>query len=141
MAENKTQPTKKSPVTFIKTIKSPEQRADATVLLKLFEKVTRQKAVMWGSIFGFGTYTYQGKSRSGEWPMTAFAVRANSLTVYLMNGFKNYAPLLKKLGKHKISGDSCLYIKRLADVDMQVLEKIVTQSYTDMQKKYSKRRV
>ncbi len=136
MAENKTQPTKKSPLVILKGIKDPERRKDATLLLKLFETATKEKAVMWGVIFGFGTYDYKGTSTSGEWPMSAFAVRANALTLYLMSGVKNYPELLAKLGKHKLSGGSCLYIKKLADVDMKVLATLVTTSHKDMKKKY-----
>ena len=84
---------------------------------------------MWGpSIVGFGSYHYKGASgREGDWLRTGFSPRKQNLSVYIMDGFKSYAPLLKKLGKHK-TGKSCLYIKRLADVEVDVLRQLVKAS-------------
>jgi hypothetical protein len=92
-------------------------------------KVTGDPGAMWGeSIVGFGGYTYRYASgRSGEWFQVGFSPRKTSLTLYIMNGFRGYAALMKKLGKHK-TGKSCLYIKKLEDVDMDVLEQLIRAS-------------
>ena len=84
---------------------------------------------MWGSsIVGFGHYLYKGKSgREGEWPITAFSPRKGDLTLYIMGGFDKFPDLMPKLGKYK-TGKSCLYIKKLSDVDVKVLRKLVTAS-------------
>jgi hypothetical protein len=84
---------------------------------------------MWGkSIVGFGSYHYKGKSSEGDWMATGFSPRKQSLTIYLMSGFKEFEELLQKLGKHSTSV-GCLYIKKLKDVDKSVLKKLVKQSY------------
>lgn len=142
MYENKTKPTKKGARTFLQSIKDPARKVDALALLKLFEDATKEKAVMWGNIVGFGTYSYVYSSgRKGDWPMTAFAVRANALTVYLMPGVRQYPKLLAQLGTYKVSGGSCLYIKKLADVDTIVLKKLISVAYADMRKKYPRRSI
>jgi len=124
--QNKTVPTKVSVKSFIESEDfSDEEKNSAKILVKLFEKVTKKKCVMWGKIFGFGQYHYIGKSREGDWPQTGFAIRKNAITVYIMSGLECQKVLLKDLGAHKLSGGSCLYIKRLKDVDLKVLEKII----------------
>lgn len=93
---------------------------------------------MWGtSIIGFGQYHYKSErsTQEGDWLMTGFSPRKQNLTLYFMLGFDGYSELLSKLGKHKIS-KGCLYVNKLADVDMQVLEKLVTDSYLLMMKQY-----
>lgn len=140
MAELKTKKTNKSVTGFISRVKDPAKRADGTVLLKLFEEVTGEKAKLWGtSIIGFGTYHYKSErsSQEGDWPLTGFSPRKQNLTIYIMPGFKTYKPLLKKLGKHKTSM-GCLYINRLADVHLQTLKKLVHTSVRDMRKKYGR---
>lgn len=139
MAELKTKKTKVSPKAFIDTVKDPRKRADAKVLLKLFKEATGEQPKMWGSaIVGYGQYHYKSErsSQEGDWPLTGFSPRVQSLTVYIMPGFRDYGPLLKKLGKHKISGGSCIYINKLEDVHLPTLKKIVAQSVRDMRKKY-----
>ena len=124
---------------FIAAVPDEQQRKDAKVLLALFKKVTGEKPKMWGtSMIGFGQYHYKSdrSAQEGDWPLVAFSPRKANLTLYIMPGFKGVAPLLKKLGKHKISGGSCLYIKRLSDVDMTVLEKLIKESYVAMKKKH-----
>lgn len=106
----------------------------AKILVKLFEKVTKKKYVMWGKIFGFGTYHNVGKSRQGDWMVTGFALRKNTITIHIMSGAKNYPELLKDLGKYKISDGSCLYIKKLEDIDMNVLKKLIKLGFLDLQK-------
>ena len=99
----------------------------------MLEEVTGEKPVMWGpSIVGFGRYRYRYDSgREGEWMVTGFSPRKNDLTLYLMPGFEQHADRLAKLGRHK-TGKSCLYLKRLADVDMAVLETLVHESVAAM---------
>ncbi len=139
MTELKTKKTTQSPAAFIVSVKDAQKRADAKVLLKLMQEATKEKPKMWGtSIIGFGQYHYKSErsSQEGDWPLTGFSPRVQNITVYIMPGFKGFEPLLKKLGKHKISGGSCIYIKKLADIDQAVLKKIVVQSVKEMRKKY-----
>lgn len=139
MAEPKTQATKASVKDFLDKVPEATKKKDCFALLKLFRRVTGEKPVMWGtSIVGFGRYHYKSKrsAQEGYWPMTGFSPRKTSLTVYLMSGFRELAPLLKKLGKHKISGGSCLYINKLNDVNLTVLEQLIKKSFLGMKKKY-----
>lgn len=139
MAELKTKKTTVSPAAFVAKVKDPQKRADTKALLGIFKKATGMSPKMWGSsIIGYGQYHYKSErsSQEGDWPLTGFSPRVQNLTVYIMPGFKQYGALLKKLGKHKISGGSCIYIKRLADIDQKVLAQIVKTSVRDMKKKY-----
>lgn len=124
---------------FINAVPDATKREDSFVLLKLFSKITGQKPKMWGSsIIGFGMYHYKSErsTQEGDWPLAAFSPRKQNLTLYFMPGFDKYTALLAKLGKHKTS-KGCLYINKLADVDMAVLEKLITQSYVEAKKEYS----
>ena len=137
----KTLKNKASVAAYIAKIKDKEQRQDATQLLKLFKSVTKQKPTMWGdSILGFGSYYYKStrSAQEGEWPLTGFSARKQNLTIYLMNGFDEYKTLLKKLGKNK-TAKSCLYIKRLSDINLPTLRVMVDKSYRTVKKKYSKK--
>ncbi|RJQ35023.1 DUF1801 domain-containing protein [Candidatus Parcubacteria bacterium] len=139
MAELKTRATKASAVDFIKKVPDEQKRKDGLELLKIFTEVTGEKTVMWGSsIVGFGTYHYKSErsTQEGDWPLTGFSPRKQNLTVYIMSGAKKYGPLLNKLGKHKVSGGSCIYINKLDDVDTSVLKQIIKKSYAEMKKKY-----
>lgn len=123
---------------FINTA-SGTKRDDGFVLLELFTKITGEKAKMWGtSIIGFGQYHYKSErsKQEGDWPLIGFSPRKQNLTLYIMPGFSDYSDMLAKLGKHKTSV-GCLYINKLADVDMNVLEALVKRSYADMKKKHS----
>ena len=126
MAENKTQRTAASVPAFLKALPDPERRKDAQVLAALMRKATGLAPAMWGpSIVGYGDLTYEGSSgRTVDWFLLGFASRSAGLTLYLMGGLKSQAPLLKLLGRHKING-SCLQIPRLADVDLEVLGRIL----------------
>ncbi|MFH1699732.1 MAG: DUF1801 domain-containing protein [Candidatus Zixiibacteriota bacterium] len=137
MAENKTQPTKRSVEKFLSGITPDKKREDSLVLLELMKKATGEKPQMWGdSIIGFGTYHYKYASgREGDFLMTGFSPRKQNLTVYIMPGFDRFADLMGKLGKFKIS-KSCLYIKNLEDVDISVLKKLIKQSMDYMIKIY-----
>jgi hypothetical protein len=135
MTELKTQRNNGNVVDFLESIDNRARREDGLELLRLYEQWTGQKAVMWGeSIVGFGSYHYKYASgKEGDWPVAGFSPRKQSLTIYIMNGFDSYGSLLKKLGKHKTSV-SCLYVSRLADIDMTVLEDIVKDSYRATEK-------
>ena len=129
VSDLKTKPTRKSVKKFLLSLEHKKRRADALQLLSLFEKVTKQKPVLWGNnIVGFGSYHYKYASgREGDWFVAGFSPRKANLTLYIMAGFSQYKELLAKLGKHK-TGKSCLYIKRLADVDLAILRQLVEDS-------------
>ena len=124
---------------FINKVEGEVKRRDSHELLKLFSKVTGEKPKMWGSsIIGFGQYHYKSeKSRQeGDWMLTGFSPRKQNLTLYVMPGFGDYQDLLKDLGKHKTSV-GCLYINKLADVDMKVLEKLITKTFKAMKAEHT----
>ena len=129
MAELKTKPINQSVKSFIAKIADEQTREDCTALVKLMKSVTGKPPQMWGtSIIGFGTYRYKYASgREGNWMTTGFSPRNQNLTIYIMTGFADQQILLKKLGKCK-TASSCLYIKRLADIDTKVLEQMVAKS-------------
>ena len=137
MAENKTKPTKAGVTAFLNAVEDRQKRADCRKVAAMMRRATGKRAKMWGSsIVGFGTYHYKYDSgREGDFILTGFSPRKQALTVYIMPGFSRYDALLKKLGKYK-TGKSCLYIKRLADVDERVLEKLIGRSVKDMRDKY-----
>ncbi len=137
MAENKTKATKESVHAFINSIEDVQKRADSKAVMKMMQEVTKEKPRMWGpSIVGFGTYHYKYESgREGDAALTGFSPRKQALSVYIVPGFSKYAVLMKKLGKYK-TGRSCLYIKKLEDVDQKVLKELVKQSVSSMRKKY-----
>ena len=127
MAEAKTKPTKQSFEKFVKSIPDADKRADCQTIAKLMQEATRAEPQMWGSnIVGFGTRIIKyAAGREGEWPLVAFSPRKQTLVLYSMS--RSEPELLKKLGKHKLGG-GCLYIKRLADVDLPTLKKLIKAS-------------
>jgi hypothetical protein len=128
MAEAKTKRTGQSVADFIKGMRDEHRRKDCSTLAKLMSKAAGAKGAMYGaSIVGFGTQTmtYAG-GRTGEWPLVAFSPRKADLTLYVGAG-KAPKPLLKQLGKHKVSG-GCLHIKRLSDIDVDVLGRLIADS-------------
>ncbi len=137
MAGNKTKPTKVRVTDFLNAIEDPGKRADARKVAAMMRRATGKRATMWGSsIVGFGTYHYRYESgREGDFMVTGFSPRKQALAVYIMAGFSGYAPLMKKLGNYK-TGKSCLYIKRLSDVDEDVLEQLIGESVGYMRNKY-----
>ena len=142
MAELKTKKTKESVTTFIQSIKDEGRRKDAKELLALFKEATGMPASMWGdSMIGFGSFHYQSdrSGQQGDWPLTAFSPRKQNLTIYCMSGLKEYEELLTKLGPHKKSSGSCLYLKRLSDVHLPTLRALIKRSVKDTQKKYSRK--
>ncbi len=139
MAELKTKKSTASVPAFLSSVENDQRREDAKKLLKIFKDVTGMKPVLWGtSIVGFGSYHYKSErsAQEGDWPLTAFSPRKANLTIYIMPGFKSYKSLLKKLGPHKISGGSCIYLNKLSDVHVPTLRTIIKQSVRDMQKRY-----
>ncbi len=137
MSELKTQANDASVEDFLAAVPNARRREDSAKMLDLMLEVTGEPARMWGdSIVGFGTYHYRYKSgREGDWPRTGFSPRKQYLAIYIMPGFGEYEPLLSRLGKHRTSV-SCLYINKLADVDMDVLREIVAGSYQEMARRY-----
>jgi hypothetical protein len=135
MAEMKTRPGKADVRAFLETVPDETRRADSFRVLALMEKITGEKPALWGpGMIGFGTYHYRYDSgREGDWFITGFSPRKSALTLYIMAGFDGHDDLLAKLGPHK-TGKSCLYLKRLADVDMKALEKLIRASVTYMRK-------
>jgi hypothetical protein len=129
MAELKTKPTGESVKDFLNKIPDPERREDCFAVAKLMEEITGDKPKMWGpSIVGFGTFHYKYDSgREGDWLVTGFSPRKKDLTLYLMMGFEKHAELMKQLGKHS-TGKACLYIKRLSDIDVPTLKKLIKAS-------------
>src|ERR1700675_1122214 len=123
MTENKTKPTKLSVAGFIAAVTDQSRRSDAKVLVKLMQSAAGEKPKMWGpSIIGFGSYHYTSATgREGVMLFTGFSARKAATILYDMTGFSGSEALLAKLGKHT-TGKGCLYIRKLADVDQQVLE-------------------
>ena len=115
---------------FLNGVDDKQKRADAKQITKMMQEVTDQKPVMWGeSIIGFGAYHYKYASgQEGDWMAVGFSPRKQNLTLYIMTGFGDNQALLKKLGKYS-TGKSCLYIKKLEDIDLDVLKKLIKQSY------------
>ncbi len=139
MAEPKTKITDQDPKEFLNSVEPQQKREDALALLEMFKKVTGEKAVMWGtSIVGFGKYHYKSErsAQEGDWMLVGFSPRKQNLTLYVLQG-NHDNPALEKLGKHKTSGSGmggCLYINKLSDVDLAVLESIIRSAYEYMKK-------
>jgi len=138
LAELKTQQTEESVEKFLNTINDAGRREDCYKVAKLMEEATGSKPKMWGeSIVGFGSYHYKGASgREGDWLLIGFSPRKQNLTLYIMAGFDGYSELMKKLGKHS-SAKSCLYIKRLDDIHLPTLKKLIRESVKMMKKRGS----
>ena len=133
MAELKTQPNDQDVEAFLNGVADEKKRQACYTTLAMMEKATGAKAKMWGdSIVGFGSYRYKYASgREAEWFLTGFAPRKQNLTLYIMSGFDEYDTLLGNLGKHK-TGKSCLYINKLQDIDLEVLEDLIERSVRHM---------
>lgn len=129
MAELKTKVNDGSVALFLDSIEDDSKRKDSLMLFEMMQKANTEEAKMWGdSIIGFGTYHYVGKSgREGDWFLTGFSPRKQALTLYAMGHWEPHAELLAKLGKHSL-GAGCLYIKRLSDVDLTVLNTLIVET-------------
>jgi len=132
----KTTQTEKSAVDFINSVENEQKQKDCFALMGLMEKITGEPAKMWGpSIVGFGTYHYKYASgREGDFLTVGFSPRKTALTLYIMSGFSKYDDLMNNLGKFK-TGKSCLYIKRLADLNIDVLTELISESVTYIKNK------
>ena len=139
MGAIKTKATTTNIVTFLKSIEPEKKRNDSIALKKIFDGAVKEKPALWNNnMIGYGSFHYKSErsAQEGDWPLTAFSPRKQNMTVYIMSGAKKYPELLKKLGKFKISGGSCIYINNLDDVDLNVLKKLIAASVKDMKKKY-----
>ena len=136
MDEIKTKPNRGSVSAFIRSIPDPGRRKDALTLLAMFRQITGEKPILWGpTIVGFGKYHYRSArtGREGDWFLTGFSPRKQSLTLYIVSGFASYGALMKKLGKHK-TGVGCLYINKLEDVHMPTLKTLIRKSVAQLRR-------
>lgn len=133
MSENKTRPTDQNVTDFLNSVDHKTRREDSFALLEMMQEITGEEAMMWGSsIVGFGSYHYKYESgREGDMPLVGFSPRKQSLTLYIMTGFDDHEDALAELGKYK-TGQSCLYVNKLADVDNTVLRRLIKRSYEYM---------
>ena len=129
MAENKTQRNDGDVLAYLESVSNKRRREDSLIMLKLMAEVTGERAEMWGtSIVGFGSYHYRYASgREGDFMLTGFAPRKQALTLYIMGGHERYDELMAKLGKHR-TGSACVYINKLADIDLDVLRELIAAS-------------
>lgn len=137
MAENKTRQNDKSVKAFIDSIADENKRKDCRAIMKMMQEITHKPPKMWGdSIVGFGSYHYKYDSgREGDYFITGVSPRKQNVTVYIMPGFTHYESLMKNLGKYK-TGKSCLYLKKLDDVNLKVLKELIRKSVDHMKKSY-----
>jgi hypothetical protein len=133
MAELKTQPTDASVDEFLSRAAGGARRKDCDTLVAMMRAATGVEPRMWGtSMVGFGRYRYRYQSgREGEWPLIGFSPRKNDLTLYIMAGFERFDELMRRLGRYR-TGMSCLYLKKLADVDLAVLQELIGASVAHM---------
>ena len=134
-AELKTKVNDASVADFLSSVVDEQKRKDSFEILKIMKQITKEEPKMWGSsIVGFGTYHYKGASgREGDWLQIGFSPRKQNITLYIIPGFERYQGLMKKLGKYS-TGKSCLYVKRLSDVNVDVLKELITESLKVMKK-------
>ena len=137
MAELKTKPTQASVAAYLSAIDDPARRADCDAIHVLMRKLTKQEPRMWGAnIVGFGTYRYQYASgQGGDWCQVGFSSRKGDISVYLITAGLQQDELLAKLGKHKM-GKSCLSLRRLGDVDLKILERLIADSFAENQRRH-----
>jgi hypothetical protein len=135
MAELKTQENDQSVTAFLQRVEDDQRRQDCYAVLEVMREAVQAEPKMWGdSIVGFGKYHYTYASgRAGDLMLTGFSPRKQNLTLYIMAGFDAYDSLMARLGKFK-TGKSCLYIKKLADIDMDVLKELVQRSVEHMRR-------
>ena len=137
MAELKTKKNEASVEAFLRRVADPKRREDCFTILELMKDVTRLEPKMWGtSIVGFGTCQYKYASgHGGEWFIAGFSPRKANLTLYIMCGVARCGELMKKLGKYK-TGQSCLYVKKLEDIDLPTLRELVKESVAHVRKTF-----
>lgn len=134
---NKTRATDADVAAFLAAVAHPTRRADARALDALFQEITGWRPRLWGpSIIGYGQYHYRYASgREGDFIATGFSPRKASLSIYIMPGYQDYGAILSRLGKHK-TGKACLYVNKLADIDMDVLAELIRAGLTDLARIY-----
>ena len=137
MAANKTQATTASVTDFIETVEHEQKKKDAYVLLELMTSITNEKGVLWGTnLIGFGNYHYKYESgREGDFFKVGFSPRKTAISIYIIPGFERYDELMQQLGKFK-TGTSCLYVNKLADIDLTILKQLIEQSFAYMTAKH-----
>lgn len=137
MPELKTKPTQASVAEYLAAIDDPVRRADCDAIHALMRRLTKQEPRMWGAnIVGFGTYRYQYASgHGGDWCQVGFSSRKGDISVYLISPGHRQDELLAKLGKHKM-GKSCLGLRRLGDVDLKILERLIADSFAENQRRH-----
>ncbi|GAA4209605.1 hypothetical protein GCM10022289_35400 [Pedobacter jeongneungensis] len=137
MAQNKTTENDLSVTDFLNTITDGNKRKDCFILLDIIAETTGFKAKMWGhAIVGFGSYHYKYESgREGDAPLAGFSPRKDAISLYLSPEFKNREELLSRFGKHK-SAKACVYIKKLSDIDVEVLKEMVSNSVAQIKEMY-----
>ena len=137
MAELKTKKTSASVAEYLNAIADKQKRADCKAVARMMRDATGKRARMWGgSLVGYGSYDYKYASgREGTWFICGFSPRAQNITIYIMPGFSGFKKLMNKLGKYK-TGKSCLYIKKLEDVDQNTLEELIAGSAKEMRRRY-----
>lgn len=135
--ENKITENDASVEAFLNQVADEKKKADSFAIKTMMERLTGEPAKMWGTaIIGFGNYHYKYDSgREGDFMKVGFSPRAQNISLYIMPGFDRYEDYMSKLGKYK-TGKSCLYVKKLEDIDSSVLEKLIKDSYDYMTEKY-----
>ncbi|MEM6643754.1 MAG: DUF1801 domain-containing protein [Bacteroidota bacterium] len=138
MAKLKTQPNDMNVSDLLDKVLPQNKREDCIKLVKLMQEVTEEKPVMWGeSIVGFGNYHFKYESgKELDWMLSGFSPRNQNLTIYIVGGFENQEDLLERIGKVKKSV-GCLYVKKLADIDLSILEKMIRRSVETVKKRYA----
>ena len=138
MSGNKTVPSDASVAAYLDAIPDATRRADCEALVEMMSRITGAPATMWGAgIVGFGSYHYRYESgREGDAPLAGFSSRKGDISVYLMPGFEGQETRLARLGRHK-TGKACLYLRKLADADLAVLEELIDSSVADMRQRYA----
>ena len=137
MAELKTKKNDANVNDFLQAIADKGRREDCLAVFKLMKQAAKQEPKMWGTVIvGFGTYHYKSSKsgREGDWFIAGFSPKKQNLTLYIMPGIGNYKDILKRLGKHKVSG-SCLHINKLADIDSKVLKELIIAAFSYMKSK------
>ena len=137
MAELKTKKTSASVAAYLNAIAEKQKRSDCKAVARMMRDATGKRARMWGgSLVGYGSYDYKYASgREGTWFICGFSPRAQNITIYIMPGFSGFKKPMNKLGKYK-TGKSCLYIKKLEDIDQKVLKDLITGSVNEMRRRY-----
>jgi hypothetical protein len=139
MSEIKTKPTDQDIHDFLMTVEPEKKRLDCIELKKVFDSVVDEEPALWNNnMIGYGTYHYKSErsKQEGDWPLTAFSPRKQNIVIYIMPGINEYNHLLEKLGKHKASSGSCLYINKLEDINLDILREIISTSVADMKRIY-----